>query len=299
MPMPNASMRGRKYGSSELTLVRGMRWRIVNAARQRRDGPWTAIDARADEPQAGPDHEQRDEVAGQKQRLERDPGRAREGGEHLVDDHEPPLRVDQRRITGKERGIERPDDDRDVERLVGRRRTGSPLHSRLQAGRRRRRRRRSASEGRLVGAGTVHRRNRHVQQPQVHAQLCAVMNDVAQDERPQHRGLRHREDRLASALERPDAPAARRRSCRSCAARAAATFLSNAAISSVFDGKAPPAVAPPADRFPTWSASRCPRWEGWRGAWPAAPSENDFACGFHSNLSSGTRSSTFLVVVIS
>jgi hypothetical protein len=32
MPMPNASTRGRKYGSSELTLVLGIRWRIVNAA---------------------------------------------------------------------------------------------------------------------------------------------------------------------------------------------------------------------------------------------------------------------------
>ena len=95
MPMPNARTRGRKYGSSEFTLVLGMRCRIVNAAAERCEGPWTAIDTSADEPQAGPDHEQRDDVAGQKQRLEREPGRAREGGEHLVDDHEAPLRVDQ------------------------------------------------------------------------------------------------------------------------------------------------------------------------------------------------------------
>src|SRR5581483_1249076 len=56
---------------------------------------------------------------------------------------------------------------------------------------------------RLVGGGTVNRRDRNAGEAQVDAELTAVMHEVIQDERAERRGARHREDLLAGAPQRP------------------------------------------------------------------------------------------------
>src|ERR1051325_1353311 len=62
---------------------------------------------------------------------------------------------------------------------------------------------RGAGLGLFVSARPVHRRQRHVLLPQVHAQLAAMMDDVVHHERAPHRGLRHREDGVVALLQRP------------------------------------------------------------------------------------------------
>ena len=61
------------------------------------------------------------------------------------------------------------------------------------------RRRRSA----FVRRRTIDRRNRHVVEPEIHAQLTAVMDDVMQDEAAERRNARQRKHLLSAALQRP------------------------------------------------------------------------------------------------
>src|SRR6185312_14741849 len=57
-------------------------------------------------------------------------------------------------------------------------------------------------ESRIRG-GSVDRRKRHIIQPQVHAELAAMMDDVIHEERADDRGARQREDRVIAILEGP------------------------------------------------------------------------------------------------
>ncbi len=55
----------------------------------------------------------------------------------------------------------------------------------------------------LVGRWAIDRRHRHVVQPQVDAQLSAMVDDVMQDEAAERGDARHREHLLAAAAQRP------------------------------------------------------------------------------------------------
>src|SRR5262245_34275794 len=58
-------------------------------------------------------------------------------------------------------------------------------------------------EATLVCARSVDGGDRYVVKAQVDAQLSAMMDHVVQDERTQHRCLRHREDCVAAAFQAP------------------------------------------------------------------------------------------------
>ena len=50
----------------------------------------------------------------------------------------------------------------------------------------------------LVGTGTVQTRYRHTEQPQIHSELAAMVNQVVHDHSPQHGHAGHGEDFLAA-----------------------------------------------------------------------------------------------------
>ena len=63
--------------------------------------------------------------------------------------------------------------------------------------------RRQSALSNLLSGRAVDRGKRHIAQPEVDAQLAAVMDQVVHDEAAQHRNPRHRQDLLVALLQRP------------------------------------------------------------------------------------------------
>ena len=85
---------------------------------KRGNRPAAAVDTRADEQETRPDQREREQVAGKKDRLDRESRRAREHTKDLVEHHVSRLHVEQRAVARKGPRIRNAEDRRDVEGLV-------------------------------------------------------------------------------------------------------------------------------------------------------------------------------------
>ena len=150
--------------------LEGIRARPRDAVTQGKRGakrghdPRTAVDAGADEYEAGPGRCQREQVTGEEEHLDREAARAEERAEDLVEHHVAPLRVQQRAVVRKCAGIGRMEDDGNVEGLIGgavavsRAIRGGHQRERDSAGQRQPHR---AAVSRCVGLTCVHWRGLH------------------------------------------------------------------------------------------------------------------------------------------